>query len=376
MFNKRQRFSIRKLSVGVASVLVGLMSISAMAPVSAQEAAAEAEIAPATEEAGDVVGESEEVDLPSGASTDPDNNDQSGKDQDSKPVDQDTTFEDNLDEDGYDRYNKPARDDIGELTIADTIILNKPVLTEVEDLNNLTDEEGERVVLAFINANSSVITTQIARVFLYDGKIYVQFVDDSEVILEPAVVQKGTKIETIAENTTPQSTVVEGITDLKAITQEEKEAIKASIEAGNPVVPAGLEYGFEEDGELTLFYSEEAMKTIIEAVKKANPNLPERTDIVVDYNGDVIFVYSDGTEDVITIKTVLAAKEEATETTVEETTVAETTVEEVVTETETPAPVAEKAELPNTGTASSIVSLGGAATAMLLGLGVLKRKED
>jgi Gram-positive signal peptide protein, YSIRK family len=79
MFNKRQRFSIRKLSVGVASVLVGLMSISAMAPVSAQEAAAEAEIAPATEEAGDVVGESEEVDLPSGASTDADNNDQSGK---------------------------------------------------------------------------------------------------------------------------------------------------------------------------------------------------------------------------------------------------------------------------------------------------------
>ena len=71
MFNKRQRFSIRKLSVGVASVLVGLMSISAMAPVSAQEAAAE--------EAGDVVGESEEVDLPSGVSTDADNNDQSGK---------------------------------------------------------------------------------------------------------------------------------------------------------------------------------------------------------------------------------------------------------------------------------------------------------
>lgn len=374
MFNKRQRFSIRKLSVGVASVLVGLMSISAMAPVSAQEAAAEAEIAPATEEAGDVVGESEEVYLPSGASTDPDNNDQSGKDQDSKPVDQDTTFEDNLDEDGYDRYNKPARDDIGELTIADTIILNKPVLTEVEDLNNLTDEEGERVVLAFINANSSVITTQIARVLLYDGKIYVQFVDDSEVILEPAVVQKGTKIETIAENTTPQSTVVEGIADLKAITQEEKDAIKASIEAGNPVVPAGLEYGFEEDGELTLFYSEEAMKTIIEAVKKANPNLPEGTEIVVDYNGDVIVVYSDGSEDILTIETLLLPTTE--ETTTEETTVAETTVEEVVAEKEAPAPVAEKAELPNTGTASSIVSLGASATAMLLGLGVLKRKED
>ena len=116
------------------------------------------------------------------------------------------------------------------------------------------------------------------------------------------------------------------------------------------------------------------MKTIIEAVKKANPNLPEGTEIVVDYNGDVIVVYSDGSEDILTIETLLPPTTE--ETTTEETTVAETTVEEVVTESPATSPVAEKAELPNTGTASSIVSLGAAATSLLLGLGVLKRKED
>lgn len=371
MFNKRQRFSIRKLSVGVASVLVGLMSISAMAPVSAQEAAAEAEIAPATEEAGDVVGESEEVDLPSGASTDADNNDQSGKNQDSKPVDQDTTFEDNLDEYGYDRYNKPARDDLGEETIADTFKTNLPVLTEVENQYNLTDEERERIVLAFIDAHSSV-ASQIVRIqVVNDRSLFILFTDGSELmcLVSELIVPKGTKVEKIAENTTPQSTVVEGIANLKSLTQEEKDAIKESIKAGNPVVPEGLEYGFEEDGELTLFYSEEAMKTIIEAVKKANPNLPEGTEIVVDYNGDVIVVYSDGSEDILTIETLLPP-------TTEETTVAETTVEEVVTESPATSPVAEKAELPNTGTASSIVSLGAAATSLLLGLGVLKRKED
>ena len=359
MFNKRQRFSIRKLSVGVASVLLGAISVTAMSPVSAQDepaagvveenlvpaAGAEESSVPAAGTAEALVpaaGAEEENNLIGGAATE----------------------------------DKPARDDLGELTIADTFNPNQPVLTEVEDLNDLTPEEREQVALAFMNANPSLASQIVSISVDYNGGLFIKFVDDSEVLLWPGVVQKGTKVETITETTTPQSTVVEGVADLKALTQEEKDAIKESIEAGNPVVPAGLEYGFEEDGELTLFYSEEAMKTIIEAVKKANPNLPERTDIVVDYNGDVIFVYSDGSEDVITIKTVLAAKEKATETTVAETTVAETTVEEVVTETEAPAPVAEQAELPNTGTASSIVSLGAAATSLLLGLGVLKRKED
>ena len=41
MFNKHQRFSIRKLSLGVASVLLGAISISAMEPVSAQDVPAE-----------------------------------------------------------------------------------------------------------------------------------------------------------------------------------------------------------------------------------------------------------------------------------------------------------------------------------------------
>jgi len=72
-----------KLSLGQIkeAVAVALEAPVTFAPdcAKAQEAAAEAEIAPATEEAGDVVGESEEVDLPSGASTDADNNDQSGK---------------------------------------------------------------------------------------------------------------------------------------------------------------------------------------------------------------------------------------------------------------------------------------------------------
>lgn len=387
MFNKRQRFSIRKLSVGVASVLVGLMSISAMAPVSAQEAAAEAEIAPATEEAGDVVGESEEVYLPSGASTDPDNNDQSGKDQDSKPVDQKddelpiaqryntlipdslyiygeklsyTPEEQNKIIEAFMETNPQLKTTLDHFEIKGVHIdiyfidgsysqfsvfgmrkePNLPVLTEVEDVNHLTDEERERVALAVMNANYSLTNQRFGfvEVDIYGNAALRDIKDEwREFVIESkyTIVPKGTKVETIADKTTPVKPEPVKVDNLEELTDEEREAI-------------------------------------IAAVKKANPVLPKDTEIFIDYNGDVILIYSDGTEDVFLAADVLETKqEEATETTV-----AETTVEEVVTEAPAPAPVAEKAELPNTGTASSIVSLGAATTSLLLGLGVLKRKED
>ena len=401
MFNKRQRFSIRKLSLGVASVLLGAISVSAMTPVSAQDVPAEGVVenlvpAAGTDEAlvpaagtdnAPTIADRYDIDIPKSLYIYAENDSFT-------PEEQNKIIEAFMEANPYLKTTLDYFEFEGmfiKIHFIDgshsTVTLeelnqypNLPVLTEVEDVMQLTDEEKERVALAVINANYALKNYE--RVYVNsDGSVRVIYLTGNFWDLNPkqTIVPKGTKVETIADKTTPEFIQVEGFVDLKALTQEEKDAIKASIEAGNPVVPAGLEYGFEDDGELTLFYSEEARNTIFEAAKKANPNLPEGTEIMVDYNGDLIFIYSDGSEDVFLAEYVLAKKQENTaveETTVEETTVAETTVEEVVTETETPAPVAEKAELPNTGTASSIVSIGAAATAMLLGLGVLKRKED
>ena len=371
MFNKRQRFSIRKLSLGVASVLLGAISISAMAPVSAQDVPAEGVVENLVPAAG-----TDEAVVPAAATDDAPTISQRfdiviprslyiyGENLSYTPEEQDKIIE------AFMETNPQLKTTLDHfefqgLTIDIYFIdgsyssfyfhgmqkdPNLPVLTEVEDVNHLTHEEKERVALAVMNANYSLTNQKFKFVEVDDyGTAVLHYMYDrgeetfsGELVIESeyTIVPKGTKVETIADKTTPVKPEPVKVDNLEELTDEEREAI-------------------------------------IAAVKKANPVLPKDTEIFIDYNGDVILIYSDGTEDVFLAADVLETKQEqTTETTVEETTVAETTVKEVVVEKETPAPVAEKAELPNTGTASSIVSIGAAATAMLLGLGVLKRKED
>lgn len=366
MFNKRQRFSIRKLSLGVASVLLGAISVSAMAPVSAQDVPAEGVVENLVPAAG-----TDEAVVPAAATDDAPTIAQRydiyiprslyiyGENDSFTPEEQNKIIE------AFMEVNPQLKTTLDHFEFHGIFIdiyfidgshsqfvvwgmqkePNLPVLTEVEDVNHLTDEERERVALAVMNANYSLTNQRFGfvEVDIYGNAALRDIKDEwREFVIESkyTIVPKGTKVETIADKTTPVKPEPVKVDNLEELTDEEREAI-------------------------------------IAAVKKANPVLPKDTEIFIDYNGDVILIYSDGTEDVFLAADVLETKQEqTTETTVEETTVAETTVEEVVTETETPAPVAEKAELPNTGTASSIVSIGAAATAMLLGLGVLKRKED
>jgi len=366
MFNKRQRFSIRKLSLGVASVLLGAISVSAMASVSAQDVPAEGVVENLVPAAG-----TDEAVVPAAATDDAPTIAQRydiyiprslyiyGENDSFTPEEQNKIIE------AFMEVNPQLKTTLDHFEFHGIFIdiyfidgshsqfvvwgmqkePNLPVLTEVEDVNHLTDEERERVALAVMNANYSLTNQRFGfvEVDIYGNAALRDIKDEwREFVIESkyTIVPKGTKVETIADKTTPVKPEPVKVDNLEELTDEEREAI-------------------------------------IAAVKKANPVLPKDTEIFIDYNGDVILIYSDGTEDVFLAADVLETKQEqTTETTVEETTVAETTVKEVVVEKETPAPVAEKAELPNTGTASSIVSLGAAATAMLLGLGVLKRKED
>lgn len=366
MFNKHQRFSIRKLSLGVASVLLGAISISAMEPVSAQDVPAEGVVENLVPAAG-----TDEALVPAAGTDDAPTIAQRfdiaiprslyiyGENLSFTPEEQNKIIE------AFMETNPQLKTTLDHFefegvhiyiyfidgSYSDFVVLgmqkepNLPVLTEVEDVNHLTDEERERVAFAVMNANYSVTNQRFVfvEVDIYGNAALLDIKDQwTEFVIESkyTIVPKGTKVETIADKTTPVKPEPVKVDNLEELTDEEREAI-------------------------------------IAAVKKANPVLPKGTEIFIDYNGDVILIYSDGTEDVFLAADVLETKQEqTTETTVEETTVAETTVEEVVTETKASAPVAEKAELPNTGTASSIVSLGAAATSMLLGLGILKRKED
>ena len=228
-------------------------------------------------------------------------------------------------------------------TIADKTTLVDPAKTKVDNLAQLTTEEKAKVKAEVEKANPTLpagTTIEVAD----NGEVKVTFSDKSEAKIPAAktVVERETsaipvidKVDTDDEKVTGtgvagatiEVTLPDGTKKTTTVNSEGKWEVPTPKLAKDAVVKATQK---EEDkkvsAEATTTVVETAAQTIkpnkpdvtdvvnpgnltqdekdkiADAVKKANPTLPNGTKIVVDNNGDVTIKYPDGSESKILAK--------------------------------------------------------------------------
>ena len=228
-------------------------------------------------------------------------------------------------------------------TIADKTTLVDPAKTKVDNLAQLTTEEKAKVKAEVEKANPTLpagTTIEVAD----NGEVKVTFSDKSEAKIPAAktVVERETsatpvinQVDTDDEKVTGtgvagatiEVTLPDGTKKTTTVNSEGKWEVPTPKLAKDAVVKATQK---EEDkkvsAEATTTVVETAAQTIkpnkpdvtdvvnpgnltqdekdkiADAVKKANPTLPNGTKIVVDNNGDVTIKYPDGSESKILAK--------------------------------------------------------------------------
>ena len=277
--NKKTKYSIRKTALATVSLAVGLV----MMPVVGAEKMAYAEediveATPAEEEIEKNTGEIiDDAWLPDGAG------------------------EPDLAVDGIATKTTPAN----------------PVLTEVEDVTNITQDEKDKVAIEIGKANPDLPEGTAVKVG-NDGEVTFTYADGSTNTIsgEYTVVKR-----TIARHVKPVNPELTEIEDVTNITQDEKD--KVAIEIG-----------------------------------KANPELPEGTAMTVGNDGEVTFTYSDGSTNKIPGKYTVGLKGQTQPTHLEE-----------------PKAKEEAKRLPNTGVVTNNGVVAGLSILVLAALLVAKRKN-
>ena len=277
--NKKTKYSIRKTALATVSLAVGLV----MMPVVGAEKMAYAEediveATPAEEEIEKNTGEIiDDAWLPEGAG------------------------EPDLAVDGIATKTTPAN----------------PVLTEVEDVTNITQDEKDKVAIEIGKANPDLPEGTAVTVG-NDGEVTFTYADGSTNTIsgEYTVVKR-----TIARHVKPVNPELTEIEDVTNITQDEKD--KVAIEIG-----------------------------------KANPELPEGTAMTVGNDGEVTFTYSDGSTNKIPGKYTVGLKGQTQPTHLEE-----------------PKAKEEAKRLPNTGVVTNNGVVAGLSILVLAALLVAKRKN-
>ena len=288
--NKKTKYSIRKTAVATVSLAIGLV----MMPVVGAEKMVYAEEGDNAVEAAyepDEIEETPEVDWALPASQ--------------------------------------GEPDVVEDSIAAKTTPVNPVLTEVEHVIGITQDEKDKIAIEIGKANPDLPEGTSITVG-FDGEVTFTYADGSTNTIsgEYTVVER-----TIARHAKPVNPELIEVEDVTNITQDEKDKIAIEIGKVNSDLPEGTSVTIENDGEVTFTYADDSTNTIsgeytvvkrtiarhtkpinpvLTIVKdtanitqdekdkvaieigKANPDLPEGTSVTIENDGEVTFTYSDG----------------------------------------------------------------------------------
>ncbi|WP_367986277.1 Rib/alpha-like domain-containing protein [Streptococcus sp. ZY1909104] len=222
----------------------------------------------------------------------------------------------------------------------------------VGDVNNLTDDEKKAVEDAIKEANPTLPDGTTITVDK-DGTATIKYPDGStDVIPGKDLVRPATD----ADKTTPVvPTDKVPAKDPNNLTDDEKKAVEDAIKESNPNLPDGTTITVDKDGTATIKYpdgstdvipgkdlvrpatdadqttpvvptdkvpakdpnnlTDDEKKAVEDAIKEANPNLPDGTTITVDKDGTATIKYPDGSTDVIPGKDLVRPATDADQTT-------------------------------------------------------------
>ncbi|WP_439258470.1 hypothetical protein [Lonepinella sp. BR2271] len=233
----------------------------------------------------------------------------------------------------------------------------KPEVTTVAHPDSLTNEERETVKQAVIDANTDIADKIASVEVAEDGKVTVTYTDGSTDEIA------GTTVEAITTGTDPIPPAATPVDNLAQLTDEEKAAVKKAVEEANKDnFPPQTQVDVADDGKVTVTYPDgttdeipaadvvkqsiagttepNAVQTPVEntaqlteaeqakvkdALKEANKDNTDITDITVAEDGTATVTYKDGSTDTIpasqTVKPSIASTTEpaAVQTPVENT---------------------------------------------------------
>lgn len=211
--NKKTKYSIRKTAVATVSLAIGLV----MMPVVGAEKMVYAEEGDNAVEAAyepDEIEETPEVDWALPASQ--------------------------------------GEPDVVEDSIAAKTTPVNPVLTEVEHVIGITQDEKDKIAIEIGKANPELPEGTSVTVGL-DGEVTFTYADGSTNTIsgEYTVVKR-----TIARHTKPINPVLTIVKDTANITQDEKDKVAIEIGKANPDLPEGTAVTVANDGEVTFTYAD------------------------------------------------------------------------------------------------------------------------
>lgn len=211
--NKKTKYSIRKTAVATVSLAIGLV----MMPVVGAEKMVYAEEGDNAVEAAyepDEIEETPEVDWALPASQ--------------------------------------GEPDVVEDSIAAKTTPVNPVLTEVEHVIGITQDEKDKIAIEIGKANPELPEGTSVTVGL-DGEVTFTYADGSTNTIsgEYTVVKR-----TIARHTKPINPVLTIVKDTANITQDEKDKVAIEIGKANPDLPEGTAATVANDGEVTFTYAD------------------------------------------------------------------------------------------------------------------------
>ncbi|MDY5130292.1 Rib/alpha-like domain-containing protein [Actinotignum timonense] len=211
------------------------------------------------------------------------------------------------------------------------IKINDPEITGVVDVNKLTDPEREQVKNAVEKKNPKLpegTTITVSE----NGTVTVTFPDQSTATITPDKTVRQLKDNEKIKINDPEIT---GVVDVNKLTDPEREQVKKAVEKKNPKLPEGTTITVSENGTVTVTFPDQSTATITpektvrklkdnekitlkdpeltgvvdltnltpeeqdqvkDKVKKANPDLPENTQVTVGKDGTVTVTFPDGSE--------------------------------------------------------------------------------
>ncbi|MGJ9601409.1 hypothetical protein, partial [Actinotignum sp. GS-2025c] len=211
------------------------------------------------------------------------------------------------------------------------IKINDPEITGVVDVNKLTDPEREQVKKAVEKKNPKLpegTTITVSE----NGTVTVTFPDQSTATITPEKTVRKLKDN---EKITLKDPELTGVVDLTNLTPEEQDQVKDKVKKANPDLPENTQVTVGKDGTVTVTFPDgsetqipadktvrklkdnekitlkdpeltgvvdltnltpEEQDQVKDKVKKANPDLPENTQVTVGKDGTVTVTFPDGSE--------------------------------------------------------------------------------
>ncbi|EPD28711.1 Rib/alpha-like domain-containing protein [Actinotignum schaalii] len=215
--------------------------------------------------------------------------------------------------------------------MAEKIKINDPEITGVVDPNNLTPEEQEQVKKAVEKKNPDLpkgTTITVSE----NGTVTVTFPDDSTTQIPAEKTVRQLKDNEKIKINDPEIT---GVVDPNNLTPEEQDQVKDKVKKANPDLPENTQVTVGKDGTVTVTFPDgsetqipadktvrqlkdnekikindpeitgvvdpnnltpEEQDQVKDKVKKANPDLPENTQVTVGKDGTVTVTFPDGSE--------------------------------------------------------------------------------